>query len=110
MRELLVDAGYTVVLWDGQTDPFLTIALTQPHLIIQDIRLGAPPTIWELLDHLDTLRPARVPAVLLCSADLDFIRNHRSTLEDRSCAIVEKPFDIDKLLETVATCLVPSRR
>jgi DNA-binding NtrC family response regulator len=110
MHEILADADYIVELWDGRTDPLVMIAQTQPHLVIQDIRLGTPLTIWELLDHIDSLRPARVPAVILCSADRDFIRTHRGQLEDRSCAILEKPFDIDQLLETVASCLEPSRR
>ncbi len=107
--DILEDAGYTAIPWDGVEDPRLTIVRTHPDLIIQDVRLGQNLTIWTLLDYIDTLRPARTPSVLLFTADREFVRTHRQTLEDRSCSIVEKPFDIDDFLASVADCLTGSR-
>ena len=108
--EILDDAGYQTILWDGLADPLHTIAQAQPDVVIQDVRLGLQLGVWDLLDHIDRLRPARVPAVVLCTADRDFIRTHRQALEDRSCAIVEKPFDIDAFIRVVAGCVALSRR
>ena len=70
--------------------------------------LGIDLSIWSLLDHVDAMAPGPAPRVLLCSADSAFLRTHREALEARSCAIVEKPFDLDAFLDAVDTCLAPS--
>ena len=101
MREILLDTGYAVTAWDGIRDIFDFIRQEPADLLIQDIRLGTGFSVWELLDYIDTLRPGHVPRVLLCSADSAFLRSHRDALEARSCAIVEKPFDLEKLLQAV---------
>lgn len=108
--EMLRDVGYRTVLWDGLEEPFALITRTAPDLVIQDVRLGQTLTIWSLLEHLESLAFDRRPQVLVCSADRDFLRLHREELEDRSCAVVEKPFDIDTFLDAVAACLEPLRR
>jgi len=110
MREMLQDEGYRIVLWDGLEDPLVFIGRCQPDLIVQDVRLGRTLTIWPLLDHLDTLPANQAPQVVVCSADRGFLRRHNQTLQDRSCAIVEKPFDIDAFLNAVESCVSPLRR
>ncbi len=110
MREILQDGDYRVVLWDGLEDPLVFIDRCHPDLIVQDVRLGQALTIWPLLDHLDALPDAHTPQVIVCSADRDFLRAHSQTLQDRSCAIVAKPFDIDDFLNAVASCLATLRR
>lgn len=110
IQELLRDDNYAVALWDGLEDPLAFIHRHAPDVLILDIRLGHGLTIWSVLDQLDTLSDRRVPQVLVCSADSAFLREHDQTLRDRSCGIVEKPFNIDELLAKVADCLATSRR
>ena len=110
LGEMLRDDGYTVALWDGLEDPLVFIQRSEPDVLILDIRLGHGVTIWSVLDQLDRLAGIRVPRVLVCSADSAFLREHGQTLQDRSCGIVEKPFNIDDLLAAVEDCLALSRR
>jgi DNA-binding NtrC family response regulator len=110
LSEVLLDGGYTALLWDGVEHPVAFIARTQPPVILLDIRLGSAHTVWSVLDELDELETVPRPEVLVCSADRAFLREHGPALQERSCGIVEKPFDIDMLLTTVADCLSPSRR
>lgn len=110
MREMLRDTGYRVMLWDGLEDPIAFIDRGRPDLIVQDVRLGKTLTIWPLLDHLAALPADQMPQVIVCSADRDFLREHGQTLRDRSCAIIEKPFDIDVFIDTVESCLALLRR
>lgn len=112
-REILVtileEAGYHVTAWSGIEDVIAFIDRVQPDLLIQDVRIGTSVSIWALLDHVDAMVPGPAPRVLLCSADSAFLRTHREALEARSCAIVEKPFDLDAFLDAVDGCLEPSR-
>lgn len=110
VREVLLDDDYSVALWDGLEDPLGFIQRTTPDVLILDIRLEHGVTIWSVLDRLDALPERRVPQVLVCSADSAFLREHGQALRDRSCGIVEKPFDINDLLEKVEECLAASRR
>ena len=110
MREMLQDTGYRIMLWDGLEDPLAFIDRCQPDLIIQDVRLGQSLAIWTLLDHLAELPAVHAPSVIVCSADRDFLRTHGQTLRDRSCAIVEKPFDIEVFIDAVESCLAILRR
>lgn len=110
LREVLLDGGYAAQLWDGLEHPTAFIQRTQPAVMLLDIRLGPSHTIWTVLDDLEQLELSQTPEVLVCSADQMFLREHTDALRERSCGIVEKPFDIDVLLTTVADCLLPSRR
>jgi DNA-binding NtrC family response regulator len=105
---ILIEADYQVAAWDGREDLISFISHIRPDLLIQDIRIGKGLSIWELLDHVDGTVPGPAPRVLLCSADTAFLRTHREELEARSCAIVEKPFDLDTFLKAVEDCLEPS--
>ncbi len=109
MREMLQDSGYRIVLWDGLEDPLALVDRCHPDLIVQDVRLGQRLTIWPLLDHLAALPAGHAPQVIVCSADREFLRAHGQALRDRSCAIVEKPFDIDVFIEAVEECLAVLR-
>jgi DNA-binding NtrC family response regulator len=110
MHEILLDGGYDIVLWDGVEDPFTLIQRVQPDVMILDIRLGPSLTIWSVLERLSVLPLARRPQTIVCSADTQFLREHGDPLREQSCEIVEKPFDIDDLLNAVASCLAVSRR
>ena len=108
--EVFRDDDYTVALWDGFDDPLAFIRRSAPEVLILDVRLGYELTIWSVLDQLETLPASRVPQVLVCSADSAFLREHGQTLQDRSCGIVGKPFNIDELTQMVEDCLATSRR
>jgi DNA-binding NtrC family response regulator len=104
---ILAEADYQVTAWNGREDVITFIDRARPDLLIQDVRIGSNLSIWALLDHVDGLEPGPAPRVLLCSADSAFLRTHHEALEERSCAIIEKPFDIDAFLDAVAACLEP---
>lgn len=104
--DILEDAGYQVVAWDGHADVPGFIRQAGADLVIQDIRLGAPLSIWALLEQVSAWSTS-APRVVLCSADRAFLHTNRDALAERSCAIVEKPFDVETLLATVAACLTP---
>lgn len=109
LGEVLLDSDYQVALWDGLDDPVAFTQRVAPDVLLLDIRIGSSVTIWSVLDQLETVGGA-TPQVLVCSADSTFLREYGQTLADRSCGIVEKPFDIDALLTAIAACVASSRR
>ncbi len=74
-------------------------------LIILDARLETPDAGWRLLDQLRTDPATAEIAIIVCSADHRALRTHANHIRDHGCLILEKPFDLDNLLEVVAAAL-----
>jgi CheY-like chemotaxis protein len=74
------------------------------HLL--DARAGG----WEVLS-LARLAPAAMTLpIIVCSADTFFLNAKREELHAHGCVTLAKPFDIDELLQAVATALHAQRR
>jgi CheY-like chemotaxis protein len=84
----------------------------QPDLIILDIRLEHAETGWTVLECLRLDPKTTTIPVIVCSADSAFLREKALSLQQLRCDILEKPFDLDMLLEKVARSLeqYPSQR
>ena len=105
MRELLTDEGYRVVVGTAANEAAVMIARERPDLAILDLRMR------EALSGIDILRTLRdgpstatIP-VLVCSADLIFLREHAENLHALRCDVLPKPFDLDALLAKIRAML-----
>jgi DNA-binding response OmpR family regulator len=100
--DLLVDvlglAGYTVHTARTVATAINTIAQHHPDLILLDIVMPYT-TGLEVLRHVRTAGQHTLPIVLItaCPCTIDHVCAHQAT----DC--IQKPFDIDRLLECVAT-------
>ena len=105
MGELLTDEGYRVGIHRVARDAYDEIKATVPDLIVLDIHMETPEAGWTLLELL-TLDPAlaAIP-VLVCSADVVALRAKAENLRAHGCDALEKPFDLDDLLEKVGLML-----
>lgn len=104
LQELLTEEGFRVVPHpEGQTAATL-IRQEQPDLVILDIRLEHPEAGWEVLE-LIRLDPetAQIP-VIVCSADSS-AQEKAAMLQDQRCELLEKPFDLDRLVSAVKMAL-----
>jgi DNA-binding response OmpR family regulator len=105
MREVLTDEGYRVVVGTAEEDAAAMVAREQPALTILDLRMteaGSGITILHTLR--DDPSTAALP-VLICSADLIFLRDHADDLRALGCQTLPKPFDLDALLGTIRVML-----
>ncbi|HET9014336.1 MAG TPA: response regulator [Thermomicrobiaceae bacterium] len=101
MSTLLIDEGYRTVTAYSSKDAHDVIRRERPDLVILDIRMEQPASGWNLLD-LVRLDPATTDLpVLVCSADALFLRAKADLLRAQRCEALEKPFDLDVLLERV---------
>ena len=105
MSSLLSEEGYETLVWRESENAHEVIVREQPALVILDIRLEHPEAGWQLLDliRLDP-KTAAVP-VIVCSADSIFLREKAELLRQKRCEVLEKPFDLDDLLDKVQTML-----
>lgn len=101
MGDLLTDEGYQVSIHRVARDAYEQLKEARPDLIILDIHMETPEAGWTLLELL-TLDPdlATIP-VLVCSADVVALRAKMENLRAHGCDALEKPFDLDDLLEKV---------
>lgn len=105
MREVLTDEGYRVVAGTVAGDAPALIAREQPALAILDLRMDDAASGLTILRALrDEPATAALP-VLICSADLTFLRDHDSDLRALQCEVLPKPFDLQTLLDTIHAML-----
>jgi DNA-binding response OmpR family regulator len=105
MNDLLSLEGYRTLICREGDRAYGTIKDAQPDLVILDVRLDHAEQGWTILELL-RLDPAttRIP-VIICSADAHFLREKAASLHELRCDTLEKPFDLDMLLEKVARAL-----
>ncbi len=101
MNDLLSEEGYRTVVLRENEQPYDVIKRERPELLIIDMRIGNPDAAWMILETV-RLDPAttNIP-VILCSADIRLMRSKARLLREQRCEVLEKPFNLDKLLATV---------
>lgn len=105
MQDLLTEEGYRVSIDTkvGQTTDDV-IALG-PDLVIVDFVWVSDQSGWVFLQLLKLdPRTSNIPAIL-CTAGVQEAENLRPHLEDKGIRIVFKPFDLQDILEAIASQL-----
>lgn len=105
VRELLEDEGYATTAYREGPAAVAFLQATTPDLLVLDIRLEQPEGGWALLEALRADPRTRRLPVIVCSADLPFLRRRAAELEAYGCAVLEKPFQITRLYTLVAMML-----
>jgi CheY-like chemotaxis protein len=102
MEQILSDEGYAVIPWRSGAGAYRLIRDQQPAVVILDIRMEHPEAGWELVEILRlSAHTADIP-ILICSADVQFLRSHEQDFVAKDCAVLSKPFHVEALLELVA--------
>ncbi len=106
MRDLLeTEGGYEVIICREWEDAHGFVKEQQPRLLVLDIRIGGEERGWTILNLL-TLDPATRPIpVIVCSAAIQSLHEHRDLLSKFGICALPKPFDIETLLATVSSML-----
>jgi CheY-like chemotaxis protein len=108
MHDLLTEEGYRTAIWKEGDRAYEMIKEHQPVLVILDIRMEHPDTGWMVLE-LMRLDPATAAIpVIICSADTVRIREKEAYLREKGCAVLEKPFLLEDLLEKVQAFIGPA--
>jgi CheY-like chemotaxis protein len=111
MTDLLTDiGGYEVKICREGNHAYQFVKEQEPDLVILDIRIDGQEVGWTILECL-TLDPVTRPIPLIvCSAAIRELHDHQEHLAQYGVDVLTKPFDLDHLLEKVATALARGRR
>src|SRR5438045_8679077 len=98
MDELLTGEGYTIIIGKEVEMAYEMVKRETPALIILDVNMDRRVSGWDVLDLLK-LDPATgsIP-VIMCSADIVFLRANNEHLRRHNYTVVAKPFDVDEML------------
>jgi CheY-like chemotaxis protein len=105
ISDVLEAEGYRCLAWGSADGGIEKIEQLRPDALILDMALGSDTSGWLLLDQLcQNPNTARFP-VIICSA-ISFSTDQRHELfVKRRLGYVEKPFNLDDLLESVANAV-----
>ncbi len=105
LEAALADEGYTPVCCEGEEDTMAQVLAACPDLLIVDLHLQKPDSGVHIVERLRQYAGTRDLPVLVCSADLQFLRECGAPLRALGCDLLEKPFELDELLAKVAAGL-----
>ncbi|HEY8287384.1 MAG TPA: response regulator [Chloroflexota bacterium] len=107
VHDLLSDEGYEP---HGMA-PTLAVALLprlrmlQPDVILLDLHLQGQGSGWRILDRIRADPVLATMPVVIWSADAVQLRARAPSLEAPRCYALDKPFDLDLLLQTLERAL-----
>jgi DNA-binding response OmpR family regulator len=101
----LTDEGYQTLCCRSQLEAYAQVVLDRPALLIADLHLEQRASGLRLAKQLRQNARTRDLPILICSADQAFLRERMDQLQQLGCTVLEKPFDLEDLLATVAAGL-----
>jgi CheY-like chemotaxis protein len=107
IRDVLAYAGYQSVMWHIGKGVYQRIRDEQPDLVLLDITMADPGRGWANLDMLRLGPKTRHIPIILCSTDPHLPEQKAEMLDALQVGFLEKPFDLETLLEKVAAVIGP---
>jgi CheY-like chemotaxis protein len=107
VAELLAEAGYRNVVWHVGASAFHRVRDEQPTLVLLDINLIHQGRGWNTLDALRLHPKTRHIPVILCATDMRLFQEKAQLLRELHCQTLEKPFNVETLLDKVAEAIGP---
>ena len=108
MQDLLAEEGYEVTLHIEGANAHAKVRESMPDLVVLDIRMEHQESGWLVLDlmKLDP-KTSNIP-VIITSADHTALHDKEAMLRRQGYQILEKPFDLDTLLEMIDDKIGPA--
>lgn len=105
LLEVLTEEGYAVELWTESLGAYEDIRRTQPDVVILALWLRQRGDGWQVVDALQRDPATRQIPVIVCADDPLLLQSAASCSAGRPAAVLEKPFDLDVLLDVAAEVL-----
>jgi DNA-binding response OmpR family regulator len=109
IAEVLADSYYPVVCYADGESFFDEMDRVRPTLLILDIELEHRISGWEILQELRGHPTANDMPIILSTTDPRFVQKHSDQIDTLTVTVLDKPFEIDALLDTVAQALFCDR-
>ena len=105
MAAILEAEGYAVEVrkqWEGAVE---LVRQVRPQLVILDVVFGREPMGWCVLESLKAHADTAAVPVLICSANHRSLQEHGGLIARQGAPGLQKPFDLDSLLDATAEML-----
>ncbi len=110
MHDVLTDEGYRTLRWQASewARAYALIRRLQPHLVILDLWMEERDDGWAFLKRLwGDAETTHIPA-LIVTGEPDSLPVPVDALHAMRCQVVEKPFNLQDLLDAIVAVLGPS--
>lgn len=105
MKEFLHDNDFEVAVYEEPDVTLDRIRAYLPDLLIIDLIFGREPNGWLMLKHMGADPLMKNVPVLVCSAATEQMRERAAEFIDSHVDFLEKPFDLDVMLDRIMTLL-----
>lgn len=105
IKEILTDEGYSCVFCGGRDEGFNLIVRERPALILLDIHGGDVAHGWKTLSRIRSEPRTASTPVIISTTDRHIALTKRDWLVSQACSVLEKPFDLDDLLQAVVAVI-----
>jgi len=105
LEALLRDEGFDTLLLQTGDIAIDMIKQRRPKLIILDIGIDNPSASWKLVDLLTLGPDTEAIPLIVCSVADQMLEDRRAKLLASGCAVVEKPFNLNELMDTIRAVL-----
>lgn len=99
LAEFLGEEGYEVTTIAKHQGAFEQIKASQTDIVVCDLMFDNAPAGWALLDMLYLDPTTRAIPLILCSAATRHVQEIAPSLASKGILWLEKPFELEKLLE-----------
>ncbi|MBP8252682.1 MAG: response regulator [Herpetosiphon sp.] len=97
-NDILREEGYDVVVSSYAMQEINDVERIKPDLIIVDCLFNEEQMGWQLIQKLKMRRTTAAIPIVLCTAEMETVRNLEGHLRAKGVIVVLKPFDIEDLL------------
>jgi DNA-binding response OmpR family regulator len=105
IADVLTYSGYPVVCYTDEDSFFDELDQVRPTLLILNIQLERRTSGWEVLQKLRSCPATNGIAVILSTTFTHFCQPHRAQIQTLGARVLDKPFELDALLDTVTQAL-----
>lgn len=109
MGEVLQDGGHEVLICKEGSSSYPILKREKPDLVIIDIRMDTPDAGWQVCELLTLDPETRGTPLIVCSANIQNLKDKTDWLQEHGIGALAKPFDLDDLDHTVRTGLETGR-
>jgi DNA-binding response OmpR family regulator len=105
LHEVFTELGWDLVRWHSPSE--VPDRLEDQHIdaLILDIYLPTPEEGWHLLSRIRADTTASGIPLIICSAAVREVREREEWLSSQGITVIQKPFDLDALLQTVEAAI-----
>jgi DNA-binding response OmpR family regulator len=103
--EVLTEEGYRVSGSSTLFDDVDLVHRLSPDLIVLDIVIGGQLSGMDFLERLKADPRTRAIPIAVCTAATHLTAEIQTRLTDWDCLIINKPFDLDDLIDEIDRCL-----